>query len=368
MNRLFPTLRLAAALFVFACAQLFSPAALAQPAGAQGNDFIYRVAQNDTLIQLAERFTNNSQLWQTLQALNAVEDPLRLPIGKEIRIPFRLIPEQPAQATVTHITGTVRNGEQSLAAGDLISEGDTITSEANGFATLTLTDGSTLTIPPQSSLSLDRLRVFKGTGLTDTISNLKQGSLESHVAPQNTGVGRFEIRSPVSVTGVRGTQLRVHASEQGAHSEVLEGVAGLSSQQSAPARLKAGQGALVDQGGTLQGVRPLLPAPALSVPERGNAGWVVSFPPVPGADSYLVRVARDPEGVQLVSSQRFDTPSVSFRAPGSGTFYVLVRGIDAQGLNGMDAIQPFLGQATLQTSDGSSVSTSFDLLVTLNDY
>ena len=368
MNRLFSSFQFTAALVLFVCAQLFSPGALAQPAGAQGSNFIYRVIKNDTLILLSGRFTNSSENWRTLQTLNSVEDPTQLPVGLELKIPFSLIPELPAQAQVTHVKGTVQRNQQPLAVGDLVEEGDTITSQADGFATLALTDGSTMAVPPQSSLRLERLRVFKGTGLTDTISSLSQGSLESHVAPEGTGVGRFEIRSPVSVTGVRGTQLRVHANAQGAHSEVLEGVAGLSSGQAESARLRSGQGALVNQEGSLQGVRALLPAPNLSAPERSSEGWTLSFPPVPGAVSYLVRVAHDPQGTELVYSQRFDTPNVSFRASGAGTFYVLVRGIDDQGLNGMDASQPFLGQATLNTSDGSPVSTPFGLFVTLNDY
>src|SRR5690606_38454165 len=119
-------------------------------------------------------------------------------------------------------------------------------------------DGTTLTVPTQSSLHLERLRVFKGTGLTDTISTLGAGSLETQVAPQGTGVGRFEIRSPVSITGVRGTQLRVHVNDQGSQSEVLEGVAGLNSRQSGFARLRPGQGAAVNSSGQLQAVKPLL--------------------------------------------------------------------------------------------------------------
>src|SRR3546814_9896157 len=102
-------------------------------------------------------------------------------------------------------------------------------------------------------------------------------------------VGGCEIRSPVSITGVRGTQLRVHVNVQGSRSEVLEGVAGLNSQQAESTRLRQGQGAAVNRSGELQPVRPLLPAPALPAPERGGSGWQTSFPPIPGARSYLDR-------------------------------------------------------------------------------
>ncbi len=368
MNRSLLILRPILSLAFVACAILFSARAIAQPAGAQGENFIYRVLGGDTLITLSERFTDSAEHWRTLQALNAVQEPTQLPIGLELKIPFALIPELPAQASATHIVGMALGNQAPLAVGDQLVEGDTVRTQEKGFVTLTLADGSALTVPAQSSLRLDRLRVFKGTGLTDTIFTLEGGSLESQVAPQGTGVGRFEIRTPVSVTGVRGTHLRVHTHAQGTQSEVLEGAAGLESGQAESVRLRQGQGAAINASGKLQGVRTLLPAPALQVPVRASSGWRIDFPPITGASAYLVRVAGDSDGTQLFSSQLFSTPEVSFRAPGAGTYYVMVRGIDADGLNGVDAIQPFQGLPVLQTSDGTPVSTAFDQFVTLTDY
>ncbi|NYT58451.1 FecR domain-containing protein [Alcaligenaceae bacterium] len=368
MNLLHTSLRRSALLAFMLSTSLFTCSVLAQPAGAQGDNFIYRIMKDDTLIRLSERFTDNSEHWRTLQTLNAIADPTLLPIGQELKIPFALIPELPAQARVAHVRGTAMNGQQQLAVNDTLQEGNSVTTQANGFVTLTLADGSTLTVPPQSALRLERLRVFKGTSLTDTISTLDDGTLESQVAPQGTGVGRFEIRSPVSITGVRGTQLRVHVNHQGAQSEVLEGVAGLNSQQAESTRLRQGQGAAVNSSGQLQPVKTLLPAPTLAPPERGGSGWQLTFASIPGAVSYQVQVAGDPAGTEIFSSQRFDAPPVSFRAPGPGTYYAKVRGIDADGLNGADAIQPFLGLAVLTSSNGMPVSSAFDLLVTLTDY
>jgi len=360
--------RLVRSLILFTFASLFCTSSLAQPAGAQGDNFIYRIMGGDTLITLSERFTDRADHWRTLQTLNAVQEPTALPIGLELKIPFSLIPELPAQAQVTHVVGQARANQTPLAAGSQLVEGDVVHTEANGFVTLMLADGSALTIPAQSALRLERLRVFKGTELTDTIFTLEDGSLESQVAPQGTGVGRFEIRTPVSITGVRGTQLRVHSNTQGAQSEVLAGTAGLNAGHAESARLRPGQGAAVNPSGKLLGVKALLPAPVLADPVRDGGGWMTSFPPLAGATSYLVRVAGDPQGTQLYSSQRVSSTEASFRAPGAGTYYVMVRGIDADGLNGADAVQPFLGQSVLQTSDGSPISTPFGQLVVLTDY
>ncbi|MGB3290007.1 MAG: FecR domain-containing protein [Burkholderiaceae bacterium] len=342
--------------------------ALSQPYGAHGDDFLYRISAGDTLIALSERYTDKASNWTKLQSLNAVKDPAALPIGLELKIPFALIPELPSQARVAHLAGKVSASGRPIKIGDQLGEGQTVVTSDNGFLTLTLADGSTLSVPAASSMAIERLRVFKGTGLTDTIFTIKQGSLESTVAPTETGVGRFEIRTPVSITGVRGTRLRVHAQAAGAQTEVLDGSARLDASQGRNATLRRDQGAAISSSGQLLGVRALLPAPELSPPSRGGAGWVISFPPVPGASAYLLRVAADPEGKQLFSSQSFTEPRVSFSAPGAGTYYAVVRAVDGDGVMGRDASQPFEGRSLLKTSDGSPLLSGFGSPVFLTDY
>src|SRR3546814_516420 len=224
-------------------------AALAQPAGAYGENFLYRIIANDTLIALSDRYTDSPNNWKTLQSLNAVQEPTLLPIGLELKIPFALIPELPSQARVDHLAGQASVVGRPLKTGDQVGEGQTITTGENGFLPLVLYVDSALTIPATSSLTIERLRVFKGTGLIDTMFTMHQGSLESMVAPKYTGVGRFEIRTPVSITGVRGTRLRVHAQTGGTQNEVLEGSARLDASQGRSATLHQGQGAAIDASG-----------------------------------------------------------------------------------------------------------------------
>ncbi|NYT75897.1 FecR domain-containing protein [Alcaligenaceae bacterium] len=340
----------------------------AQPAGAQGENFIYLAQPGDTLGGVSQRFTEATSNWRVLQTLNNVPEPTQLQIGKAIHIPFSLIPEDPSQARVLHVQGTVTLAGRPLAIGDSVDETGVITSGANSYATLQLEDGSTLSIPADSSISFERLRVFRAARLTDSIMHVQDGALESQVAPEKTGVGRFEVRTPVTITGVRGTDLRVRADPEGSHTEVLEGRADLAASGQGQANLRAGQGAVTDASGTLKAVRSLLPAPELSAPERGPSGWRLQFPAVPGAASYLVHVADDINGTRVYSSHTFSQPDVTFHAPGAGNFYVLVRATDADGLSGRDAAQPFLGQSVLSWGDGQPVMSGFGLPIMLNDY
>lgn len=354
-------------LLMFAGASLPLSSALAQPSGAQGDDFLYRTTQSDTLSNIAVTYTTNSQNWRTLQSLNEVPDPLALPIGKVLRIPFALIPQVPGNATVIHVSGEAWLDQQSLHAGDSVAEGGAIRTGNTGFVTLRLNDDSTLTIPSNSSVAVQRLRVFQNVPLTDTIISIDEGSLESQVAPQNTGVGRFEVRTPVSITGVRGTRLRIHASSDGARSEVIEGSAQLKSSSNDSARLAANQGVAVSTNGQMLGVRTLLPAPQLPEISPSDHSGRLSFPAVSGASSYLVRIAADPEGQQLVDSRSTEQPLATYSRSGSER-YLLVRAIDSDGVGGQDGITAIPAGRVLLTSNGTAVRSGDSNVIRLIDY
>ncbi|HLU20671.1 MAG TPA: FecR domain-containing protein [Pusillimonas sp.] len=360
---------------VFALA--FGPSATAQPAGAKGDDFLYRVRSGDTLIGLAQRYTLHDSNWKALQELNGVDDPYRLQIARLLRIPFSMIPVRAATAEVTHVAGEVTIDGRELPFAAQVSEGQKIQTGANGYVVLQLSDQSVVTVPPSTTLVIKRIREFQGTGLTDSIFEMETGSVETQVAPQETGVGRFEVRTPVSVTGVRGTRMRVHADggsrssgsrSSGSRSEVVSGMAGVAGAGAGELILRERQGVAMDRDGKSLGVRPLLPAPKLLQPVRAAGGWSMEFEPVAGASAYLVSVARDESGAQLVSQQRIQAPPAHFSASAAGTHYVFVRAIDDAGIGGVDASASFEGAYVLMDGSGNAVSTLGGGMVLVADY
>jgi hypothetical protein len=52
---------------------------------------------------------------------------------------------------------------------------------------------------------------------------LSEGKVESRVTSLSSNKGRFEVRSPLAVAGVRGTHFRVGINPDGTANEVLEG-------------------------------------------------------------------------------------------------------------------------------------------------
>lgn len=350
-------------------ATLFTfPAAQAQPSGARGDDFIYRVIQNDTLIDISSRFTGTSDNWPTLQSLNNVADPSALQIGRELRIPFALIPEVDAEAEVTHIIGRVLINKMPARVHDSLREGDLVETREHSFATIELPDGFISALPPETAVRIQRLKTFQGTGIVDAILKLDTGDLESSVDPHGQGVGRFEVRTPVSITGVRGTRLRVRADDQGARTEVLSGMAQLGTGAADGPRLGALQGTAVTQDGTILAARALLPAPVLLPATEHPGRRSIDFEPVPGAVAYQVRVAADEAGTQPVWSDTITAPPVNYHTPGGGVWFVLVRAIDDVGLMSDDARIEVKGGGVLISGAGTDVMTAFGLPVSLTDY
>lgn len=365
MMRLYRFLAFVPALLATAILTLSGLPLHAQPSGALGEDFMYRVVKNDTLIALAARYTHNDSNWHALQSLNQVSDPTRLPIGRIIRIPFSLIPEQAAQATISHIRGQAWVNGSRARLGQPVHEGDTLETRADGFLTIALPDGGEASLPGATTMQLQRLRTFTGTGLIDAIITLRTGSLETSVAPEDQGTGRYEIRTPVSITGVRGTHFRVRLDEQHAYNEVLAGTAQLGQQAADGPQVAASQGAVVDASGTIHPVQPLLPAPVLADAPEGHR---LFFQPLDGAVGYQVRTAADPLGIRPFNVQTITGPPAMLGVPSASTWYALVRAIDENGLMGPDAVLEMEGGQVLRTRDGMAVLDSSGQPIQLTAY
>lgn len=329
----------------------------AGPAGAQGADFIYVVEPGDTLIGLASRYMASEQGWRTLQRLNGVADPYRLVPGSRVRIPLSQIPEQAASARVVYVSGAVRANGRPVQVGMTLDEAARIETPAGGSATLELPDRTRITLPPATTVAVNRLRTFARSGLVDTVIRIDQGAAETRVAPAGGGVGRFELHTPMMVTGVRGTQYRVSADAGGSRSEVLQGRVGVSATRGTRARpapdramtaaasIDAGYGIGVSAGGKLSQPVALLPAPALLPPAETVLGpsFEAAWQPVPGAVGYRVRVARDAALSELVwsgTASGADAARVRVDGLPEGTLYLSVSAIDKHQLTGHDAQAP----------------------------
>lgn len=314
----------------------------AGPAGADGEYFIHVVEAGDTLSTVAQRYTGRAAVWRELQALNAIADPYRLDVGRSIRIPLSRIPVDHAEARVVAVVGKATIDGRALRAGMRVVESGWLETGGDGMVTFELADRSRIALPPGSRVQVKRLRAFAGTGLGDTILQAERGAVETAVAPDGHGVGRFEVRTPMMVTGVRGTRFDVDAGQPGervARSAVREGRVAVRAARQA-LTVAAGNGIAIDGHGR-PSVRKLLAPPVLAplpdTPIYADSAEV-AWQPVSGATGYKVTVTRDAGRTEAVFRAVVTAPSVLLTGLPEGRLWLAVGVLDRDGIAGEPAV------------------------------
>ncbi len=309
------------------------------------DEWIYTVRPGDNLWDFAQRHCADSACWRRLQEMNDVADPWRMPPGLRLRVPVELLKAEPAPARVVGFSGEgsitpAGTAEQRpVSEGVLLQAGDTLTLSTSGSATLEFADGSQLLAGPSSVLRLDAVSAYGGgEAMVDTRVRLDQGRSDADVKSRPTP-SRFVIEAPAAVSAVRGTSLRVAVANHGetARTEVISGTVEVSAAGGA-IQVGEGFGVVTLKGGQPGAPRVLLSAPRLApLPAAfDRLPFRVRVEPLPSAFAYRMEVS---------STETFDellhdivSEDVTLRGPDlpDGRYWVRVRAIDDQGLEGHD--------------------------------
>lgn len=81
-------------------------------------------------------------------------------------------------------------------------------------------------------------------------------------------------------------------------------------------------------------MRPIPPTPALSPPEIGDKALSFRWPAAQGAARYKAQWAADVEFKQLLAEPTVDQPALTLPRPGTGSYFLRVQSIDAEGYAG----------------------------------
>jgi len=340
------------------------------------DEWVYTVREGDSLWTLTQRFLTHPNLLPRLQAHNGVTRPRQIPPGTRLRIPYEWIRSDPVPARVIAVRGEVRaqggsGVARSVQAQDLVHTGEVLTTPADGHALLEFQDGSRLVLLADSMLRVVIARAY-ATGTSETRLELLRGRTENRVVPRGSQGVRFEIFTPAGITSVRGTEYRVSAEgSEKARTEVLEGAVAVDG-TGGGVTVPAGFGSVVQAGAPPSEPVQLLPAPDLSaLPARVPAlPAELAVPSVPGAHAYRVQLARDAAFESIVFDVLESDARLRLPVLPSGAYVLRVRGVDALGLEGVNAqgaleldaapppppaVSPEPGQAVM----GSSIALHF---------
>lgn len=313
--------------------------------------FAYTVQQGDTLISLGERLLTYPPTWRELARLNRIAQPRRIPVGSVIRIPVRLLKSHPFSAPVIATTGDTRwtrasAGTVPVKAGDAVEVNDEIMTGGNGFATIRLADGSDIRIQPNSHVRLERAQHFEPAGFFKTRIKLLKGRVESLVKRSSVAPPSLEIQTPQATMGVRGTEFRAEAGNASHPVSAAEVLSGTVSANQITA-IHAGYGVKVERAKPPQ-VMQLLPAPTfLPLAQQRQEREVLRLPvsDVPGARAYRLQLARDAQSVDMLTETLSNTADLRLTGVPDGRYVAKARGVDAHGLEGMEATLPVVVKA-----------------------
>jgi len=320
------------------------------PAGAaQAREatIVYVVERGDTLYGLAQRGLVRLADYKAVQRQNRIANPRRLRVGAKLNVPVRLLRTEPVAARVGAFKGdvTVISGGRAsqVAVGAVLKEGDSFATGANAFGRLDLPDGSRLTLPSQSRVRVVRLQHTFLTGAVEREFMVEAGSGGSLVRPLRNPKDTYIMRTPLSVSAVRGTEFRVrYAADEGrASTEVVEGSVEVRSGDSqavvgeAQALLSSPDGAVTPAA--------LPPAPILRRAGEVQQERDLTFEVVPSATAraYHAQLATDAGFVEIIADSVEPDAKVAFDPLADGVYFVRASVIDTAGLEGLASTYAF---------------------------
>ena len=320
----------------------FTPAESRQ-ASSQNGSVAYVVRRGDTLIDLASAYLTRPSDYRRIQRLNRVADPRRLAVGRTLMMPVELLKADPDQARISNFRGDVRlehAGRTTPAtAGQIVVEGDVLSTGANAFARIAFSDGSFVTVPSNGRVHVARLRRYMLTGAVRQELALERGRAESTVSERRRP-GGFLVRTPVSVSSVRGTEFRTVFDEQTGRgvTEVLDGVVEVGvAEGKTEAVLEPGQGVAVTNG--VARTVTLLPPPDLEAADQIQNRRTLDFAlrPLPHATRYRGRLATDAGMIEtfVEAESAPDQTRLTFEGIPDGVYFLRVTAVSEEGIEGL---------------------------------
>lgn len=312
----------------------------------------YKVKPGDRLVDIAKTYQKNPNDWKKLQESNAVPDPKRLVPGKQIRIPVTDLKQGDPVAEAVLVHGDVFRLDKAgqpgakLASGDVLKMGDMVQTGARSTLTIRFADASRMLVTEKSKVSLDSLLNYGKTGMADTKVQVHAGGTDSQVSPQKGVASRYEINTPAINLTVRGTGFRVQVEgESGAtRTEVEEGQVAGSAEGGGQALIGNGFGIVAEPGKPLGKPSQLLAAPVLATAAQRVEKFPLRFSwqALEGAQKYRLQLLASVGGSDaIVVDEYVSTTEAQWDDLPDGDYALRVRGVDAVGLEGSNAVKAF---------------------------
>jgi LysM repeat protein len=311
----------------------------------------YTVKSGDTLLELSRKYFVSSLGISQVARINQLEDADRITVGQTLSIPRQSVKHWTSIARVMGMSCassyTAEQGSTRLAVGMPLQEGALIKVPAGCHTALLLEDSSIVRLPSGAVLKLSTLRKNALEKAPEVRLELATGRVELDVMKERSPLTPFEIRTPRSVMGVRGTQFRVGFSPdtQGSLVEVTQGV--VKTQGAADAEfvdLTQGMGITIDASGKASVPETLLPPPrytSFSKSPNHQTELSVQLQHMDNAGSFQADIATTANLSGLRQTQQWTHPEFKIDRLINQAMFYQVAAISKNGLVGTPALMAF---------------------------
>lgn len=265
-----------------------------------------QVAAGTNLIELAREYCHKPDSWKTIARINKLEPPYIIYAYREIDVPLSLLKIKALSLEVVTVSGEAvlekRNGKPTrLSSGDRMTPGDTIMTGVEAFVQLLFPNGVYTRLDPDSALTLSYLFSLSD-GKIKAEAILAQGRLTHSLDKKLRFNDSMRTRTPVVITGIRGTEYRLKTEE--AQATTVETLAGEVTVRAGAksVRLRADQGVRAQKGTILGPTRPL-PQPPAAAPLESvyrTLPLQVQVPAQAGVREVKLRLSSDEAGQATV--------------------------------------------------------------------
>jgi hypothetical protein len=312
---------------------------------------VYKVKAGDSLSKLSSKYFIQPVNFDDIQKVNRLQSIDILKVGAEINIPRQLIKTSPSKATIMGLSCAtairVNQSPKPLNVGSVVTEGAVIEIPPECHASLLLEDGSVIRLPSSASLQITTLRKNALESAPEVKLDLARGRIELDINKNRAKSTPFEVRTPLSIMGVRGTEFRVGYSpdDNAGQVEVLGGIVQTRGSSDANSRpITKGLGVPIDGDGKALAIEKLLNAPVFQTAESttgAQPSFVAKLTPVPLAGYYVATNANTANFNDIRSTQQLLAPELFIaRLEKQATFYQLSSASES-GLIGTERIYGF---------------------------
>ena len=257
----------------------------------------YAIQSGDTLNTIAQKYLTSTEVVTELLELNPDVSSNRLRVDQKLSIPRRLLRYDNTTALISYLRCdspiTLLNTGKPLVVGSIVSPDDVVNVPPMCEMNLKFNDQSVVRMPSGGTIKITTLRINALQKTPEVKLDLLDGRMELKITKRAPNDGGFEVRTPTSVAGVRGTEFRVgYDQDSGAGQvEVSSGlVAARGAQDKTSAPVSAQRGVAIAKAGRAGDVEDLPgPVPFLTAQTQQQPNWLLLvFGKVTNARKYLL--------------------------------------------------------------------------------